>query len=400
MNLIRTESWATDSFEISDEVASAIAQSGIAAVSQPPGTTAWTIAPGSNVGVVAGDQWALEVAPRLSIPRMMFLLTYALDPKGWREDTIAVEQDTNLFAAIANGFASSALRAVNPAPLCGYRNTRESSVSLRGRVLFGEQISRSKGLPIPIETEFDEFTEDIPENQMLCGAALCLLSLPLIPTRTRGELEHLLFSLDGVQPTLPSADVSRPVVTRLNEHYSGALALSELILRAGSVRAELGSIDFTSFVFDMNKVFEDFLAIALGDALERHGGEVISQYSGETLDVERRIRLKPDLLWREKSGGSWLGAIDAKYKRLESTAFPNADAYQMLAYCTACKLSSGFLVYAQDETAHARAHSIRNSDVLIRVEAIDVEQEHDAVLNEVSILASVIAGQRVASLTA
>lgn len=400
MNLLRTESWATESFEISDEVASAIAQSGIAAVSQPPGTTEWTIAAGSNVGLVAGDGWALEVAPRLSIPRLMFLLSYALDPKGWREDAIAVEQDTSLFAAIANGFASSALRAVNPAPLCGYRTTRESSISLRGRVLFGEQISRSKGLPIPIEAAFDEFTQDIPENQMLYGAALCLLSLPLIPTRTRGELEHLLFTLDGVQPTLPSADVSRPVATRLNEHYSGALALSELILRGGSVRAEIGSIDFTSFVFDMNQVFEDFLAIALGDALEQHGGEVISQYSGETLDVERRIRLKPDLLWREKSSGSWLGAIDAKYKRLESSAFPNADAYQMLAYCNAFGLSSGFLVYAKDETAHARAHNVRNSGVLIRVEAIDVEQDPEAVLNEVSTLASVIAGQSVASLAA
>ena len=44
------------------------------------------------------------------------------------------------------------------------------------------------------------------------------------------------------------------------------------------------------------------------------------------------MRLKPDLVWwSEIAPYRFVG--DAKYKRITSTDFPNADIYQMLAYC-------------------------------------------------------------------
>ena len=39
--------------------------------------------------------------------------------------------------------------------------------------------------------------------------------------------------------------------------------------------------------------------------------------------------------------------IDAKYKAEKPAGYPNADLYQMLAYCTALRLSDGHLVYAK-----------------------------------------------------
>lgn len=180
-----------------------------------------------------------------------------------------------------------------------------------------------------------------------------------------------------------------PALTRLNAHYSGALGLATLILQSTSVTTSRGEIEAAAFVFDMNKVFEDFLSTALRTALEHHGGIVELQNNQTYLDEDKNLVLKPDIIWRHQ--GRWRAVIDAKYKALASS-IPNADAYQMLAYCTAFKLKQGHLVYAKEAGRDPVSHSIRNTDVTIHVRAIDLEQTPAQVLEQVGQLADEIAG--------
>ena len=135
-----------------------------------------------------------------------------------------------------------------------------------------------------------------------------------------------------------------PPLTRLNERYGPALRLAELILRASSIDAPKGPLAATAFVFDMNKVFEDFVTVALRESMQPFGGDVRANgVAGST--IERRAR--------DQAGHHVVGArrclavADAKYKALELRGMPNADAYQMLAYCTALTLDRGFLVTRQ-----------------------------------------------------
>ena len=55
--------------------------------------------------------------------------------------------------------------------------------------------------------------------------------------------------------------------------------------------------------------------------------------------------MNPDLVWYR--GGEALAVIDAKYKAEKVAGYPNADLYQMLAYCTALGLPAGHLVYLE-----------------------------------------------------
>ena len=70
---------------------------------------------------------------------------------------------------------------------------------------------------------------------------------------------------------------------------------------------------------------------------------------------------------------------------------PNADAYQMLAYCTALRRRRGFLVYAKDSGERERRHVIRNSPYTLDVRVLDVESEPDALLAQVDELALAVA---------
>ena len=45
--------------------------------------------------------------------------------------------------------------------------------------------------------------------------------------------------------------------------------LAELVLQSASAGGDRDEVEATTFVFDMNKVFEDFVTVALGEEIER-----------------------------------------------------------------------------------------------------------------------------------
>jgi 5-methylcytosine-specific restriction enzyme subunit McrC len=335
---ILLEAWSEQVVPLAPHHASAIADVGLVRVfiEEPPNR--WRLGAGSGVGVACGDGWELRVAPKLAIPQLMFLLSYASDPNGWREVGPAFAQEDDLFTAVGSAFAAHAERAIFPAPICGYVNLEDRSTTLRGRLRMADQLAKWPGQPIPLEIAHDDFTADIPENQLVRGASEMLLRMPLLPYRVRRRLLRIRAALDEVMPTPPSTTVEPPAVTRLNDRYRGALHLATLILRGGSISTRAGQTAGLSFIFDMNRVFEDFLSAALTASLERHGGRVDLQHRRQHLDAQRRIRLIPDLTWWK--GAACHAVIDSKFKALTDQRFPNADAYQMLSRTAPRSVSS------------------------------------------------------------
>ncbi len=173
--------------------------------------------------------------------------------------------------------------------------------------------------------------------------------------------------------------------TRLNSHYRPAVELARLIIDNSSLELLHGDVAGASFMLDMNRVFERFLFVALGEEL----GLSDNQWGRGrlTLDEGDAIRLEPDLSWR--SGGRYRFVGDAKYKRIKSESSPNADIYQMLAYCVAADLPSGLLIYAAGELepTEPRRYRIRRADKTIEVASIDLEGQPDDLLKEVASLA-------------
>jgi 5-methylcytosine-specific restriction enzyme subunit McrC len=345
----------------------------------------WLAVTNSRVGVAVGADWELRVSPKLDVSALMFLLAYATDPKGWRDDRVAFDIADDLFDAVAVGFSLHALNALKRGALHGYLHVDERLMSVRGRVRFGDQLARSMSLPLPIEVSYDDYTADILENRMLKTAAQILLRLGRVPTAARLRLLQVRALLDEVAFVERPGEIRSPPLTRLNQRYGPALRLAELILRASSVDTEHGSIVAASFVFDMNRVFEDFVTTAFREAMAEHGGEVRSQVKPYSLDEGEKLPLKPDISWW--LDGRCFAVLDAKYKEIKSGVMRHDDAYQMLAYCTAYKLPRGYLVYAKDSGVESRVHEIRNSDVEIEVRALDVGVGPEALLDQLRALA-------------
>jgi 5-methylcytosine-specific restriction enzyme subunit McrC len=112
-------------------------------------------------------------------------------------------------------------------------------------------------------------------------------------------------------------------------------------------------------------------------------------------DEAGQVRLRPDIVWKIR--GSAVAVIDAKYKAEKPAGYPNADLYQLLAYCTVLGLRSGHLVYAQGNEKPAR-HVVRRSGIEIFCHAVDLDQEPDVLISQMRDLAQTIAAARLTAL--
>jgi 5-methylcytosine-specific restriction enzyme subunit McrC len=293
----------------------------------------------------------------------------------------------DLVAAVAVSFQAAANRALAAGVLQGYRITDEALPVLRGRLREADQLRGRLGLAVPLEVRYDDYTVDIPENQLLLAAALRLLRVPALPGPTHTGLRRQVALLSDVSLLVHGQRLPATRDDRLTRRYQPALRLARLVLAGRSIEQPAGPVVASGFLFDLNKVFEDWLTTALRAALAPYGGFLRAQRPVH-LDIDRQVDMKPDMVWER--AGRPIAVLDAKYKRLRPAEYPHPDLYQMLAYCTALGLPAGHLVYAKGEAAPTR-HVIRRSGVRITVWAVDLSSPVPELLEQANAVASAIA---------
>jgi hypothetical protein len=162
---------------------------------------------------------------------------------------------------------------------------------------------------------------------------------------------------------------------RLNARYVPALRLAEIILRGGSVEHDVGALGVDGFLFDMAKIFEDSITVAIREQLTADAGGsggAVKLQARHHLDEADTVLLKADLVWYDASRRP-LAVIDAKYKAEMPDGFPGADLSQLLVYCTALGLSEGHLIYAKGNAADAD-HVVRRAGIRVHQHALDLQQ--------------------------
>ena len=365
-----------------------LAASGVVvAVPSPFVAGTWLVGAGGKVGAARIGDMVVRIAPKVAIDRLLFLLGYSVHGAGWLLEQVEVGAAPDLVPVVAQALWRQVSRAVAQGLLPGYIEVEESAPVLRGRLLESAQLALHHGLPLPLEIRHDEFTVDIPENQILRAACERLLLVPRVDADSSRQLRRLLRDFADVTPLRRGDLVPSWYASRINGRYHAALRLAELVLRATSVEHGRGGVAMNGFLIDMPRLFEDFVTVALREALEGTFGGRVDGQARHHFDVAGRVPLRPDIVWRV--GGASAAVIDAKYKAEKPAGYPNADLYQLLAYCTVLGLRTGHLIYARGNDEPAR-HVVRGAGVEIVCHALDLDVPPDVLLAEVYGLATVI----------
>ena len=342
---VRLQEWseATD-VELSFEQVDALRRVAGTAIDIRPGRRrdTWNLKATSYAGAIRVGDLAVLIRPKIPLENLFYMLSAGQTDLDFGTSLIGFEED-ELLPALAAFFERLVADTLKRGVLSAYLEHNETLVALRGRIAVPAML-RTGGMPAPIPCRFDELSIDIPENQVLRTAAMALATYPDVAPAVRRNLRRAVGALDGVR--LVDSRAIPPIhLTRLNRYYEPALRLAEVILRSGGVRDRAGTLEASTFLIDMNRLFERFVTIQLRRLLA--GKLEVRDQEQTHLDVGRKIAMYPDLVFYRR--GEPVLVADIKYKLTDDGIGRNADYYQLLAYCTALGQPRGVLIYSADE---------------------------------------------------
>ena len=312
---------------------------------RPEPTGAQRISAHNYVGSVNVAGLHVLVRPKIPLRNLFLLLEVGLRDRDWHDEAVRYETTLDLLPALVSFFARTTETTLARGLCHSYREQRDRLVAMRGRVDIARQLAQP-GVVVPMHCKFTEFTPDLIENPDLKAAVSRSLRVAGVqPIDRRRLMQHLVTLEDVGDARHHHTDDDRFVFTRLNEHYKPALRLARLVLANLTLQDAVGETQASSFMLDMNELFERFVTERLRRAL-RGRLEVKDQHR-DRLDEERTVAIRPDLLFR--SGGSARFVADIKYKLTDDAAGGrHPDYYQLLAYTTALDLPEGVLIYCLD----------------------------------------------------
>lgn len=356
------------------------------------------------VGVIAAGGCALEILPKIDIVgedglrakgsirrRLIHMLAVALD---LRIDTGQVTgldwQRETLLEILIRVFSEKLVDALRQGMPRRYVEHAEDLPALRGRLNVTRQFTTLAVDPSRLACRFDALTPDIMLNRIM-KAAITRLSRIARAIDNQRRLRELAFAYADIANVSASAlrwnDV---VLDRTNGRWRELFNLARLLLGERFQTTSAGGSEGFSLLFEMNTLFEEYIARMLKRALADTDLRVISQggrlYCLETADRRQVFQTRPDILI--KRGDAVLQVIDTKWKRIATRiddpklGVSQSDVYQMMAYGRLYQCGKLTLVYPHHHGAGCDEgligdYAINSSSDRLELFAIDVSRGDD-----------------------
>lgn len=306
------------------------------------------------VGVIAAQDCALEILPKIDVAggsdaettgnirqRLVHMLAVALDLKIDAGQVTALDwQRETLLEILIHLFSEKLVDAVRQGMPRRYVEHADDLPTLRGRLNVTRQFTALAVEPSRLACRFDALTPDIALNRIM-KAAVSRLSRIARTTDNQRRLRELAFAYADIADVPVSAlRWDEVALDRSNARWRELLNLARLLLGERFQTTSAGGGDGFSLLFEMNTLFEEYIARMLKRALADTDLRVVSQggrlYCLEADDRRQVFQTRPDIL--VKRGDVVLQVIDTKWKRIVARiddpkrGVSQADVYQMMAY--------------------------------------------------------------------
>lgn len=319
------------------------------------------------VGVVAAQGCTLEILPKIDIPgkhgaqaigsirrRLVHMLAVALDLRIEAGQVTALDwQRETLLEILIRLFTTKLIDSVREGMPRRYLQHHDDLPVLRGRLDAKRQFTTLAANPALLACHYDALTVDIALNQIMKAAVLRLVRI----ARTTGNqmrLRELSFAYADVAD-IPVAALrwDAVVLDRTNSRWRELINLARLLLGDRFQTTSSGGSNGFSLLFEMNVLFEGYVARMLKRGLAGSELRVVSQggrlFCLQTEDQRGLFQTRPDILI--KRGNEVLQVIDTKWKRIATRVddpkrgVSQGDVYQMMAYGELYRSSTLMLLY-------------------------------------------------------
>lgn len=342
---------------------------------------------------------------RIPIRNIYFLLCYAWD-RLEEAEIVGVSPDSythvvDLFGSVlARGVSHLLRRGLDR----GYVATAAEVAGVRGSLAVSQTIQRNLLIHAKTWCEYDEFTHDVPHNQIIATTVTRLLRVSALAPSVSVDLRRVDLALGDVSRIrLTNSAFQRVQPQSSRAFYDFLLKLCWLIHRSVGIHEESGEArfrDFTRSDVAMRVVFENFVRNFLRIHEKRYTvrSQRIAwfQLVGEPAALKQLPHMQTDVVMSSEQGHI---VIDTKFTpRWQqvyrgAARFRSAHLYQMFAYIKNLAAASdrpvrGVLLYPRTGTSFQHEFSI--SGHRISVQSIDLTAPWQDIQSSLLVIGDVV----------
>jgi 5-methylcytosine-specific restriction enzyme subunit McrC len=332
------------------------------------------------VGVVRLGRDTIQILPKIdngdsstqsATRNLLYLLEHVGNfPTSKPELNALLQHGQDWFELLTRLFATELQQQWQRGPFCHYHVLESNLPTLKGRWRVIEQLRRPAS-EHRFDVTYDEFSPDNQLNRVFrfVTERLWLQTRDAENRRILGELRQWMEDITLLS-LVTAAQAPPALITRLNQRFAPTFNLARLFLESKTLMMAAGATQSFAFVFDMNRLFEAFIATLMSRHREQllppalQTAVVHFQAGHHALHLARKngelpvFKLRPDLVFVQEDRFPLL--LDTKYKRLNPDnaryGISEADFYQMFAYVHRYHSPCALLLYPQADEQVIRTH--------------------------------------------
>lgn len=228
-------------------------------------------------------------------------------------------------------------KLINKGLIKKYRRNRSNQTALKGKLLFSQNIQKNAVHQEYFFCEHSVYDRNHLIHQILLRALIILDNL--VSSYLKDRINRLSLHFEDINKVnISKSHFDKLITNRKNLHYDKALKIAKMIILNYSPSLNSGSNNMIALLFDMNKLWEEFIYRTL---LKNVSEEYEISYQNSEYFWEQKT-IRPDIVISTKNETY---VIDTKWKIVENYDPSDNDLKQMFTYNLHWKAEKSILLY-------------------------------------------------------
>ena len=281
------------------------------------------------------------------LKNLIFMLSYTkkLDIKTSNETRLSTAKNPFIEILIRE-YAKSLFECLKRLTPKKYVREEDNINYLKGKIKFTENIRYNSSNQVKFYCEYDEFSENNILNQLFLFVSTCLYNISN-DSYNKKTLKFIMNYYSDIKLVrFDRFKVEKIKLSRNQELFRKPFNLAKMFVEQTSVDLSKNKFENITLIWDMNKLFEEFVFEIMKKNESELGCKLTAQRGRKLLigDTSKKRNTFVDIMI-EKDGGEKI-VLDTKYKKfVSSNDFSNADVFQVSTYCLLHKAKHAILLY-------------------------------------------------------
>ena len=242
-------------------------------------------------------------------------------------------RNSSLMDIYIETFVTQVERLISEGLVRKYRFAESNLPFVKGRIVFNRHLTMNLLHRERFYTSHQVYDANNLFNGILKQALLILLH-NLSRNSLTQRLNDLLVHFECISEYFPNDEwFDNIVYDRKTERYRNAMIIARMILHDYTPDIKGGTDNVVAILFDMNKLFQEYICYALRSAARKTTTMSIEITSQHTKSFWQNATIRPDIVLKVITGSqSMVYVIDTKWKVLSSQRPGDDDLKQMFVY--------------------------------------------------------------------